>query len=361
MLLNTDEQFSSLVNTKEHIWISKEAKYEKLIRKLYEIVEKQNVRGSLLVATDNQIVFASGTRSVETSGEEVSPYTIYEIGSITKTFTATCIFKLIDEGKIRLDDTIDKFFPNYSYSEKITVYELLHMRSGLWDFVNDFDIFWKERSKSFEEEFWSGKIEDSELLENLYKSDLKFEPDTEMSYSNTNYVLLALIIEKITGMPYNKYVQKTIFDPLGMKNSSSVSFDDVNSKAEEEYGYHLAQHIARGAGDIHSNVLDMLKLDRALFSNRIISKESLEIMLNDEDGYGCGWMSEAYPDCWWCQQGEEVDRQLYFHPGETLSFVSCNIVMNVYGQRLYVIMMSPCLQDIDASIILACKEYIKEI
>lgn len=147
-----------------------------------------------------------------------------------------------------------------------------------------------------------------------------------------------------------------LFKPLCMDSSSAAAVGDVTSVPEQEEGYHKAQRRARGAGDIHSTVLDMLRFDRAYFAGKIVSKSSMETMMKLEGGYGCGWMAEGF--CWWKENGEPEGSDLIFHSGSTLSYICDNIVLNVSGERVYLIMMSPCFTDATQKVVEVCKEYL---
>lgn len=342
----------------ENMWHSKKAEYAELVQKLTVVVNAEDIRGTVLVATDDDIIWASGTRSKDINGETVSPLTVFEIGSVTKTFTASLVFKLIEEGKLSLADKVTDFFPEYAQAENMTVFDLLHMKSGIVDFSDEFETFFdmKNKDEAFAESFWNDEMSDEVFLEALYKLELKFPHSSDTAYSNTNYVLLALIIEKLTGKSYKEYIEETIFKPLSMDSSSAVSVGDVTSVPEQEEGYHKAQRRARGAGDIHSTVIDMLKFDRAYFAGKIVNSNSMETMMKLEGGYGCGWMAEGF--CWWRENGEPKGSDLIFHSGSTLSYICDNIVIGVSGKRVYLIMMSPCFTDATRSIIELCKEYL---
>ncbi|MBQ5418385.1 MAG: beta-lactamase family protein [Oscillospiraceae bacterium] len=355
-LINVTEEIG---NPAEKIWYSPKAEYAGLVQKLTDVVNAEDIRGAVLVATDDDIIWASGTRSKDINGETVSPLTVFEIGSVTKTFTASLVFRLVEEGKLSLADRVTDYFPEYAKAEDMTVYDLLHMQSGILDFADEFEKFFdmRNKDKAFEQSFRNDEMSDGVFLENLYKLDLKFTPSSDTAYSNTNYVLLAMIIERLTGKTYKEYIEETIFEPLGMSSSSAVSVGDVTSVPEQEEGYHKAQRRARGAGDIHSTVIDMLKFDRAYFAEKIVSKDSMAAMMKLDGGYGCGWMSEGF--CWWQENGEPKGSDLIFHSGSTLSYICDNIVFGVSGKRVYLIMMSPCFTDATKPIIGSCKKYLR--
>lgn len=342
----------------ENMWHSKKAEYAGFVQKLKDVMNSEDIRGAVLVATDDDIIWASGTRSKDINGETVSPLTVFEIGSVTKTFTASLMFRLIEEGKLGLTDKVTDYFPKYSKARDMTVYDLLHMQSGIVDFADEFDTFFDTANKdeAFAQSFWNDEMSDEVFLEHLYKLDLRSTPSSETAYSNTNYVLLAMIAEKLTGKSYKENIEEIFFGPLGMSSSSAVSVGDVTSVPEQEEGCHTAQRRARGAGDIHSTVLDMLRFDRAYFAGKLVDRSSMETMMKLEGGYGCGWMAEGF--CWWSENGEPGDSDIVFHSGSTLSYICDNIVLGVSGKRVYLIMMSPCFTDTTKKVIELCKEYL---
>ena len=325
---------TDLAHEEENIWYSRMPEWTALAEELKTAVLNEEIRGSILVATDSDVIFASGSRSREVSGGTVSPATIYEIGSITKMHTAVCVFKLIDEGRLRLDDKVTQYFPEYGKAGDMTVFDLLHMRSGIVDFANDAETFFgsEELVAALDE----GRITDGILLEHLYQLDLTFMPGSKMEYCNTNYVLLAMILEKITGKPYKEVVSEMVFVPANMTASSATTFGDVTSVPENEAGYMKELVAARGAGDIHSSAIDLLRFDRAFFNGkRLVSAAARTGILNFVDDYGCGWeKSTRYED-------------LVTHDGETNSYYCMNFVFHASADRKYFIMQTCCNEDDD--------------
>ena len=319
----------------EHIWHSGKAEYAELIGKLTDFVKTENLRGTLLLATDNDIIWTSGSRSKDIDGEIVSPLTTYEIGSVTKSFTAALIMKLDEEGKLSIWDNVTKYFPKYEKAGDMRIFNLLHMSSGIVDYHNQPEVFFGSDFETIKKPNWETDLDDAVFLEYLYKCDTLFENGTSFEYSNTNYKLLAMIIEQVTGRPYKDVIEETIFSPLGMINSSSMTFGDVTSCPEN--GYMEEIRTARGAGDIHSNVLDLLKFDRALFAGEIVGEKSLDTMFQFYP-YGCGWQGwKRYP-------GGEYD--LICHGGGTKSYRSENLAFCTKGQpRAYLIVMSSYRND----------------
>ena len=328
-LLQFQSSGATLACTEDNLWFNENPNYANFVAALQEGVRNKNVRGTILIATDKEIIWASGSRSVDVNGDIVTPLTTYEIGSLTKMYTASIVFQLIDEGKLSLTDRLTKFFPAYLKANAITIFDLLHMRSGIIDFANDCETFF-QNEKALVDAFDNGEITDDVFLEHLFALDLIFEPGSKKEYSNTNYVLLAMIIEQITGKRYQENVQERVFAPLGMAHSSSTTFGDVTSVPEGKAGYMKEYQTARGAGDLHSNVLDLLKFNRAFFQEEIVSHEAKTAMLDFVDGYGCGWkVSDEIADT-------------VLHYGGTNAYCSMNVVLHASDskRRCYLFMLS---------------------
>lgn len=321
---------------RENTWFNEKTEYAELIGKLSKFVKNENIRGTLLVATDHDIMWTSGSRSKDINGEIVSPLTTYEIGSLTKSFTATLILKLHEEGKLSIWDNVTKYFPGYDKAGDMRVFNLLHMSSGIVNYNMQPEIFFGNDYETLRKTFWSGELSDEVLLEYLYKCELNFVPGTKCEYSNTNYRLLALILEMVTGRSYKELMYDTIFTPFGMRATSAGTLGDVTSCPET--GDYIGEvNVIKGAGDIHSNVLDLLTFDRALFAGQIINEESLKTMFQFYP-YGCGWYG------WMKEQDGEID--VIGHGGATISYRCHNYVFCKPGQpRSYLIFMSPCCND----------------
>jgi CubicO group peptidase (beta-lactamase class C family) len=313
-----------------------------------ECAKSPEIKGTFLLATDDRIIFIGGINSKDTSGNKVDATTIYEIGSITKMFTATAVLQLNEQGKLSLDDTLDMYFPEFKNGKDITLCQLLHMRSGLRrDFVTEDDFLDMEKKRDVEEfrrYFYDG-YSDEELLSMLFDDEPEFTPGSDYSYSNTGYTLLAMIIEKVTGESFGEYVRKNIFDVCKMKESSSMTTGDVTSIPEyvpnQEYPigdpyeivdtlYTQLKRTYRGAGDIHSSAGDLLAFDRALIGGKLISEQSLAEMFRTDEGYGCGWMEHPHYE------------DVYVHGGETYCYLGYNLWCKTekYG-NLYLIQLHP--------------------
>lgn len=287
----------------ERSWKNSEKQYADLT-KLYGDL---TCSGTMTVATDKDTIYLYAEKEMEKDGKTLeSQDTVFDLGSTSKTFTAVAVLQLVEKGKIRLDDTLDKYFPEYETGRKITISNLLHMRSGIPDYNNNPDPFWnisgEDAANKKLSDVYFDRISDEEFLQALYKAPLGFDPGTQYEYSNTNYHVLAFIIEKVSGMKYCDYVKKNIFDKCGMKKTTSmatgdltyvpVNFDDLVKYNFSKDGYPACPNSTRGDSGIHSCLTDMVAFDRALFTGKLLSKSMMEIMLKDEDGYCCGLMKE---------------------------------------------------------------------
>ena len=301
-----DDPFSSVTLTEEQrSWSNQEDKYAGLL----DTYGKQKCSGVIAVATDKDLVYLYCEDDVEKDGTTpVSQDTVFDIASMSKVFTAVSILQLAEKGKLSIDDTLDKYFPEYETGRNITLYNLLHMNSGISDYLNNPDPFWnisgEDAANKQLSDIYLDNTTDDEFLAALYQAPLESEPGSKYSYSNTNYRLLAMIIEQITGEKYCNYVKKNIFDKCGMTKTSSMATGDLTYAPRgfeelveygfcSEDGYPACPNNSRGDGGIHSCMTDMVAFDRALFGGKLLNEKSMEILLKEENSYCCGLKKEA--------------------------------------------------------------------
>ena len=323
----------------DNFFVSTDPKYEELIGRVTKNSHKNSFKGSILLATEDGIILYGGPGAMTTEGQPADLYTTYDIGSCSKTFTAVAVFQLIEAGKIALDDPLAKYFPEYETGRDITVCQLLHMQSGIADYTNDPTAFWgnlaEQDPEKFTYMFFHDELSEEEFLQSLYAAPLYFVPGTEQSYCNTDYHLLALIIEQVSGMKLNEYLQEHIFDPCGMEHTTSMAIGDETSVPKlfndllsagivNENGYSAQPDTERGAGGIHTCTADLWAFDRALLSGQLISSDSLAEMMHFDMGYGCG----LYP----------YGKNAYGHSGRNGTYTTENIIIESeqYG-RIYFI------------------------
>jgi D-alanyl-D-alanine carboxypeptidase len=232
------------------------------------------IMGSFAVSKNEKIVYQKsiGYRSFSPDSILASSATQYRIGSITKVFTATMIFQLIDEGKLSLDTKLLKYFPLMPNSERITISDLLSHTSGLMDYVNDLaDKSWITIPHT-----------KAELLDTIAKRKVHFEPGSKQQYSNSGYLLLAYIVEKITGKPYSKALEDRIVNKLKLKSTTSAVPNDAGKVEAKPYAMvskwtgikDIYFPNVIGVGDILSTPADLLTFLNALSSGNLISANS---------------------------------------------------------------------------------------
>lgn len=230
--------------------------------------------GSILVAKDGYPLYEKyvGYADLRTKTPMTDSTSIH-IASTSKTFTAVAVLRLVQENKLSLGDSIQRFFPQLPYPG-VTVKMLLSHRSGLPNYLYFFENSKWDKTK---------QVTNSDMLQQLYteKPDKYFKPGTRFSYSNTNFVLLAMIAEKLTGIPFPQYMQQTLFGPLQMKHTFVFTLPDT-ARVISSYNYNSTvwenDYLEGTYGDknIYSTPRDLLKWDQALYTGQIVSKALLD-------------------------------------------------------------------------------------
>lgn len=276
-----------------------------------ELFEKQKFNGNVLVAEKGKIIFQkSYGLANEKDSINLNPETKFELASVSKQFTAMGIIQLQKEGKLSYSDKISKFIPELKHYENITIENLLNHTGGLPDYM-----------ELAEEKLDKNEIATNEDIIKLFqdnKPKKNFEPNEKWEYSNTGYLLLATIIERVSGKKFGEYLKNKIFDPLNMKNTF-VYRRRFNPKKIKNYaqGYIYSDSLKAkilpdemgkdfyvvyldgivGDGMVNSNIYDLLKWDRALYKNDFINEKDKKLIFSSyqtkdstETNYGFGWM-----------------------------------------------------------------------
>ena len=256
------------------------------------LAEKNKAMGSLTIVKDGKVLYTRAIGYSQIDGTEKKSLTAanrFRIGSITKMFTAAMILHLVEEGRLKLTDTLDKFFPQIPNSQKITLAHILAHRSGIHDSLIDPNLRPSPKTNA---------VTKDELLALIAKGQPDFEPDTNHRYSNSGYTLLGLIVEKLTGKPYGEVIEERITSKIGLKDTYIASGNiDVNKNEALTYmnlGGDWKQvpethpSILFSAGAIVSTPNDLAKFIQALFDLKLISQESLNQMKTIRDGDGLG-------------------------------------------------------------------------
>lgn len=242
-------------------------------------ISENNFEGIIYVMHGDTVVYESATGTDE-EDEALTIDTSLYVGSVSKQFCATAIMLLRDRGKLSVNDTLDKYFPAYPLAKELTIKNLLTMRSGIPDMVNEGAV--EEISPDNTEE------ENVAVIKKwIFSQKLKFDPDSEYAYSNSNYFLLSDIVEQVSGQYYNTFLRENIFEPLGMDHTGLLTdIPDhpawcetlIHDENVQETAY---KGIARGAGDIVTNAPDMGKWMQALSGGKIVSAETYGEMTAD--------------------------------------------------------------------------------
>ncbi len=249
--------------------------------------ENNKFMGSVAVTKNGKVIYTKTIGFSDVDNKiKATDNSKYRIGSISKSFTAVLILKAVEENKLDLNQTIDKWFPELKNARDISVKLLLNHRSGIHNFTNDKDYpTWKTQPKT-----------EKEMLEIIAKGGSDFQPDSKAEYSNSNYVLLSYILENIFSKSYSELLQEHIVKPVGL--TSTYVFGKINSSDNESKSYSFMETwkiktetdytIPLGAGAITSTANDLTKFADALLGGKLLKSESLEIMKTIKDSYGMG-------------------------------------------------------------------------
>ena len=254
--------------------------------------EKNKAMGSITIAKDGNVVYARSIGYGQINGTDKKSLTAssrYRIGSITKMFTASMIMQLVEENRLKLNDTLDKFFPQIANANKITITQILAHRSGIHDSLIDPSL------RTFSK---TTAITKDELLAIIVRGKPDFEPGAKHSYSNSGYALLGLILEKVSGKSYEENLKLRITSKIGLNDTYAATGNIDVSKSEALTYMNLGgqwkevpeTHPSNlfGSGWIVSTPHDLVKFITALFDGKIVSKNSLDQMKTMTDGEGFG-------------------------------------------------------------------------
>lgn len=270
------------------------------------IIRQSGFEGVVLITQNGEVLAQSAVGSTNREpNAAVTADTRFCVASVSKQFAATAIMLLQEQGLLQTSDTIDAYFPDFVYGSSITIQNLLSMRSGL--FTGDGIVPDSGEEPSLVPEEY-GFSYDNTMEENrqaalawLFEQPLNFEPGTQYQYSNSNYFLLAQIVEQAAGMPYEDFVRQRIFEPLGMSRSGFIhelwDADDVALPPAADaanFEAPIASGVLQGAADLVTTAADMDKWLTALRQKTLLSEGSYAEMTQDysPDGgsYGYGLM-----------------------------------------------------------------------
>ncbi|GAA3766051.1 serine hydrolase domain-containing protein [Flavobacterium ginsengiterrae] len=310
-----------------------EAKIDSLIPAKFK---SENPGGAFLVVKKGKVLYrkAFGMADLELN-IKMKPEFVFEIGSMTKQFTAISVLILAEKGKLKLDDEITKFIPDYpTNGNNITIHHLLTHTSGIKDFTS------MKAIKNIAREDLSPK----ELVDFFKNEPIDFKPGEQYKYCNSGYVLLGYIIEIVSGESYKDFITKNIFKKAGMENTFYASHDRIIKNRVSGYrdknglvnANYISFAIPYASGSIMSNVDDLAKWQHALDTNIILGKTFTQMAFTNYQlsngtyiDYGYGWHLEKLKN-----------KTVREHGGSIFGFNSMGVY--VPEEEIYVVGLSNC-------------------
>ncbi len=265
---------------------------------------KRGFNGNVLIAQEGKIVYEKAFGYADLKAKiPLSLESTFQLASISKQFTAMAIMMLHDEGKLNFADTVQRFFPEFPYKD-ITIRELLAHRSGLPEYMYFSGLHWKNKRRF---------MSNADVMDMLikYRPRLIFTPDERYKYSNTGYVVLASIVEKVAGVPFHTYLEDRIFKPLGMSRTYIFNTENSVDAKYKTRGYNRNRRRAEddylsgvvGDKGIYSTVGDMFKWDQALYTEQLVKQATLKEAFTpvsydwrNDNSYGYGWRIDTLDD-----------------------------------------------------------------
>lgn len=343
------------------------AAYRSEIERQYNLLlGNKGFNGSILVAKNGEVLFEDykGFSNFKTK-DPITPNTPFHLASVSKTFTGMAIMKLREQGKLQLENTVNDFFPAFPY-QGITVKQLLNHRSGLNNYVyfmvdRKVETYrvknkkgrWVRRTRTIKmPPLKPGLLTNQDMLDYMikYRPDPIAGPDRVFRYSNTNYALLALIIEKVTGQSYPAYMKDSLFIPLGMEDSYVFSLADTANYIPSYKYNNVAYGIEKldciyGDKNIYSTVRDLFLWDRALTEGTYVNQTSQDLAYqpysfetNGFHNYGLGWRllnspteEIVYHNGWW--HGNNTVFTRYIKDSATIIVLGNRYNRNIYKAK----------------------------
>ncbi len=309
------------------VGLSQKHTYMKLDSFFNILKENDRFYGSIAVTQGGNLIYKNAIGYADLKrkvNNEIN--TKFRIGSISKTFTATLVMKAVELGKLKLDDNISAYFPEIQNANKITIRHLLNHKSGISNFTDRSYFSW-----------YKTPITQAALLDTIVNKGVDFAPNTDYAYSNSNYVLLTFILEKVLERSYSQILEDHIIRPLGLNNTyyggkiNTANAEAKSYRMEEEWTEEPEgdMSIPLGAGGIVSTPTDLCLFARALFRGELISEESLKQMKPvGEDSYGFALYGTTHHNMDGWGHGGNIDafasNLIYFEEEDISIAISCN-------------------------------------
>ncbi len=306
-------------------------------------LRRNQFNGAILVAKNGVVVYEKylGYKNIRAK-DTLTAQTPLQIASTSKTMTSAAVLQLVQQGKLDLETPVAQFFPGFPY-EDITVKMLLNHRSGLPEYLYFFEKNgWNRNTYATNDDVIRAIIN--------WKPPRSFRANTRFDYCNTNFALLASIVEKVSGMPFPQYMKQNIFEPLQMNNTYVFTINDT-ARSAQSYDWNGAQWAmdfsdgVYGDKNVYSTPQDLLKWDQALYTDQVVSRQLLDSAFTPYShekpslhNYGLGWRLLVYP------QGKKV----VYHNGRWHGFnsafarltdekVTIVMLVNKFNKNVYTI------------------------
>jgi D-alanyl-D-alanine carboxypeptidase len=309
----------------------------------FDALEKNDrFMGSVAIAKNGQILYQRSLGYATLDPQiKSNASSKYRIGSISKTFTATLILKAVEENKLSLDQALADFYPAIDSSKHIQIRHLLNHSSGIHNFTDDADYA----------TYYTQAISEASLVKLIQDKGLDFQPGTKSSYSNSNYVLLSFILQKIYGATYGELLEQKISKPLGLKNT--YLGDGIQTNKNEVQSFIRLSNwmvspqthpsVPLGAGAIVSNPTDLIHFSEALFNGKVVNAESLKTMMSENGEYGLGLFKVPFYDqIGWGHTGgiDGFTSVFAYFPADGLSFALTSNGTNYNNNEISIALLS---------------------
>jgi CubicO group peptidase (beta-lactamase class C family) len=305
---------------------------EKTIEEALAFIDDSTFQGTVLIAKGGEIVFEKSYKYSNIESQTLNTNnTVYEIGSITKQFTAVGLMMLVEDGKISLDDTLDKYIPEYSHAGEVTIRQFLNMTSGIVDYWND-GIYLKEYDPYSKEmlKLLALRVDFATVFPLVDTYDLEFVPGSSWDYSNTGYCFLSEVIERVSGMTYEDYMMKNVLAPAGLETASFETDQNTSTGYAALTMIEMPAHETTGDGGLRMTADDLYTWTQVIMNQELLSEESWnEILDGGEFGYGFGIVIEKGN---WGHNGYTwgfSSSELVYTPSNVVIITLSNIELNI--------------------------------
>lgn len=284
-----------------------------------QLLLRQKFNGNIMVTRYGMVVYQRSFGFANPiTAEPLNAQTTFQLASISKTFTATAVLLLQQAGQLAIDDLVQKHIPEFPYNN-ITIKHLLTHTSGLQNYFWLVERQWKKPQKPNNEDILQLFVQN--------RRPLNFHPGARFEYSNTGYVFLGLLIERVSGQDFKTYIHQHIFEPLGMEHSFVYDLHQPPAIENRAYGFQIVRNRAQIIADDHldgplgdkgifSNLPDLFKWDQALYRHALLPAQVWEeafqqARLNNDNpiDYGYGWRLQDF-----------IDKRIVHHPGRWHGF-----------------------------------------